>query len=109
VFRTGRRFEGRYLQLIAAPAAHPPGRAGFVVGRKALPRAVDRNRLKRVVREVLRASRPGIEGFDLIVRLKRPLKRVEVDAAAGEAATLLAAAFAHAARNGRPSTPAATP
>jgi ribonuclease P protein component len=91
VFRNGRRFDGRYLQLISAAAASPPGRAGFVVGRKALPRAVDRNRLKRCVREMLRAARPRLEAVDLIVRLKRPLSPAEVPAAVAEAATLLAA------------------
>mgnify|MGYP000207784331 CR=1 FL=1 len=41
VFRGGRRIEGRYLQLVAMPAARVPGRAGYVIGKKALPRAVD--------------------------------------------------------------------
>jgi len=91
VFRNGRRFDGRYLQLIATAAATAPGRAGFVVGRKVLPRAVDRNRLKRCVREALRAARPALEAVDLIVRVKRPLAREEINAAAAEAATLVAA------------------
>ncbi len=91
VFRSGRRFDGRYLQLIATAAANPPGRAGFVVGRKVLPRAVDRNRLKRCVREMLRAARPRLEAVDLIVRLKRPLSPAEVPAAVAEAKALLGA------------------
>ena len=61
-----------------------------MVGRKALPRAVDRNRFKRKVREVLRRARPGIEAYDLIVRLKRPAPGPELDAAADEAAALIA-------------------
>jgi ribonuclease P protein component len=48
-----------------------PGRVGFVVGRKALPRAVDRNRFKRKLREVLRRARPDLEGYDLVVRRAR--------------------------------------
>ena len=91
VFRSGRRFDGRYLQLIATPAASPPGRAGFVVGRKVLPRAIDRNRLKRRVRETLRAARPALEAVDLIVRVRRPLAPSEVAAAAAEAVVLIAA------------------
>lgn len=61
-----------------------------MVGRKALPRAVDRNRFKRKVRETLRRARPAIEAYDLIVRLKRPAPGPELDAAAEEVAGLIA-------------------
>jgi ribonuclease P protein component len=90
VFRSGRRHEGVYVQLVVAPAQSPPGRSGFIVGRKVLRRAIDRNRFKRRVREFLRESRSRIEEMDLIVRLKRPLRRHEIDAAAEEAGALLA-------------------
>lgn len=73
-----------------APAQRPPGRAGLVVGRKALPRAVDRNRLKRKLRDTFRSARPELEGHDLVVRLKRPAPGPELDAAAAEAALLIA-------------------
>jgi ribonuclease P protein component len=46
VFAAGRRLDGCYLQLVAAPAAQSIGRIGYVIGRKAMPRAVDRNRLR---------------------------------------------------------------
>ena len=48
---------------------------GYVIGRKAMPRAVDRNRLRRRLREGMRAARPAIEHFDIIVRVRRPLPR----------------------------------
>jgi ribonuclease P protein component len=89
VFRQGRRLDGRYVQLIAAPAQSLPGRAGFVVARKVLRRAIDRNRFKRRVRQFLRESRSGIEGMDVIVRLARPLRRDQIDIAATEAGELL--------------------
>ena len=75
---------------MVAPASGDPGRAGLVVGRKALPRAVDRNRIKRKVREALRAARPAIASYDLIVRLKRPAPGPELAAAADEAKRLIA-------------------
>jgi ribonuclease P protein component len=94
VFRDGTRFEGRQVQIIAMPAALPVGRFGLVVGRKALPRATDRNRFKRIVREALRQRRAEAITLDLVVRLKSPLKRAGVDGAAGEAVQLLDRAFA---------------
>lgn len=85
LFRAGRRRQGRWIELVVATAQHVPGRVGFVVGRKALSRAVDRNRFKRKLREVLRQERPGLAGYDLIVRLKRPAPGPELDAAIEEA------------------------
>lgn len=76
------------------PAAHPLGRFGLVVGRKALPRATDRNRFKRLVRAAMRDRRAEAIAYDVVVRLKGPVKRAAVDAAAGEAGQMLARAFA---------------
>ena len=44
-------------------------RLGLVVGKKQLKRAVDRNRVKRIVREQFRLHRAGLPACDLIVRL----------------------------------------
>ena len=88
MFRNGRRVEGSYLQLIIAPAAGV-GRTGFVIGRKTLARAVDRNRIRRKLRELMRALRPALGGYEIIVRVKRAGNRAEQDAAADEAHRLL--------------------
>lgn len=89
MFRTGRRHEGTYLQLVYAPARGVPGRVGYVLGKKALPLAVDRNRVRRMLREIVRAARPHLAGYDLIVRLKRGCPRTQFRAIAGEAERLL--------------------
>lgn len=94
MFRDGTRFDGRQVQIIAMPAALPLGRFGLVVGRKALPRAIDRNRFKRLVRQAFRSARAETAAFDVVVRLRAPLKRADVDNAAHEAAELLARAVA---------------
>jgi ribonuclease P protein component len=62
-----------------------------VIGKKALPLSVDRNRVRRMLREVVRAARPGIESHDVILRLKRGCPRHEFRLIAAEAARLLAA------------------
>lgn len=90
MFRTGRRVEGLYLTLIAAPASAPGGRLGFVVGRKVSPRAVDRNRIKRKLREAARANIAAFAGHDVVLRVTRARNRAEQDLAALEAARLLA-------------------
>ena len=77
-----------------APAAPLPGRTGFVVGRKSLRRAVDRNRLKRVLREFLRASRAELAPFDLVIRLKHRATRDTVAEVADEAIALIRQAIA---------------
>lgn len=90
VFRAGKRHDAQFLQLIAVRAAQSPGRVGYVMGGKMMPRAVDRNRLRRRLREMIRAARPAIASFDVILRVKRSVGRDEIDLAIGEAQLLLA-------------------
>ena len=80
------------MQLVyvpAAPVEAPAGRYGFVVGRRAMKRAVDRNRFKRVVRERLRALADEVARYDLVIRVRRPVARDCVDAAAADAIVLI--------------------
>jgi ribonuclease P protein component len=69
---------------------------GFVIGKKALRNAVDRNRVRRVLRVAVAQLRPAIEAFDVILRLKRGCTRHEVPAVAAEATDLLRALLATA-------------
>jgi len=82
------------VQLVAAAAVQTPGRIGYVIGRKTLPRAVDRNRLRRRLRETVRAMRPALMPYDVILRVKKVANRMEIDAAVSEAAGLLQALVA---------------
>lgn len=60
-------------------------RLGLIIAKRFLPRAVDRNHLKRLIRESFRAQRPELPPTDIIVRLmRRPARKVS----AGEVATL---------------------
>jgi ribonuclease P protein component len=90
VFAAGVRLDAHFLQLIAAPAAQDPGRVGYVIGRKAMPRAVDRNRLRRRLRECVKRARPAIERFDIIVRVLRGVARADIPSAVTESVLLLA-------------------
>jgi ribonuclease P protein component len=56
-------------------------RLGLAVPKRLLARAVDRNRVKRLVRERFRLSQAAIAGHDWMVRLvKAPVVRTEVSA-----------------------------
>jgi ribonuclease P protein component len=71
VFGFRRAIRGKLLMLHYQPRAADfnEARLGLVVGKKQLKRAVDRNRLKRIVREQFRLQRAGLPAYDLIVRL----------------------------------------
>lgn len=89
VFRAGLRRDGRFLQLVCTAATRDVGRVGIVIGRQALPLAVDRNRVRRLLRVRLDAARPAIERYDLVLRLKRRAVRAEFPLIAEEAQQLL--------------------
>ena len=71
VFGFRRAIRGKLLMLHYQP--RPEGmtepRLGLVVGKKLLKHAVDRNRLKRIVREQFRLRRASLPGVDSVVRL----------------------------------------
>ena len=100
LFREGRRREGSWVQVVAAPARALPGRTGFVIGKKALKSAVARNRVRRVLRAVVHEARARTQAFDIILRLKRGCTRDEIGAVAAEARALLAAVAAADAQGG---------
>jgi ribonuclease P protein component len=89
LFRAGHRLDSPWVQLIVAPAANPPGRIGYVIGAKQMPRAVDRNRLRRVLREAIRTRSAALAGLDIVIRLRRACARSEVERVASEALVLL--------------------
>ena len=64
------------------------GMLGFVVGRKALRRAVDRNRFKRCIRGRFRVLLSALPGLQVVVRL-RGKPATGVDQAASEVCTRL--------------------
>jgi ribonuclease P protein component len=59
--------------LVACGAAIDGSRLGMIVGKRQSPRAVDRNRIRRVVRESFRRRVAELPALDIVVQLARPL------------------------------------
>lgn len=73
VFKQGQRVNAHYFIVVAAPGKERP-RLGLAVGRKASSRAVVRNRIKRIAREVFRHAE--LATFDIVVVARRGLNAV---------------------------------
>jgi len=57
------------FRVFAVQAPDSCARLGLIVGKRQLKRAVDRNRVKRAVRESFRRSRESLPPIDVVVQL----------------------------------------
>jgi ribonuclease P protein component len=71
VYDRGRKQQGRYMIVFTLPRDGQPSRLGIAATRK-LGGAVERNRAKRLVRELFR-HHPVPDGFDIVVVPRRSL------------------------------------
>lgn len=71
VYDRGRKHQGRYMMVFTLPRAGQATRLGIAATRK-MGIAVERNRAKRLVRELFR-HHPAPAGFDIVVVPRRPL------------------------------------
>lgn len=74
VLRDGSRLTSRNFVLRAGPNGRAHARLGIIAGKKAAARAVDRNRAKRLIREVFRNIWPSLGAYDVTVQLKNDLR-----------------------------------
>lgn len=70
VFAKARASRGRCLTVLARPIEGTRGRLGLVVAKRHAKRAVDRNRIKRLVRESFRHEKLRLAGLSLVVLSK---------------------------------------
>jgi len=71
VFRRSTRSGDAYFTVLARGNRLGIARLGLAIARKHLRRSVDRNRIKRLVRESFRRNRIALAGLDLVV-ISRP-------------------------------------
>ena len=68
VFKTGRSSYGKLLGIKAVANELPDSRFGILVGIKVSKKAVERNKIKRRIREAIRARLENVKkGFDVVV------------------------------------------
>jgi ribonuclease P protein component len=67
VFGKGFRTSERWLSAIATPNAIGEARLGLAVAKKTVPDAVDRNRIKRQIRESFRQHRQQLPPVDIVL------------------------------------------
>ena len=70
VFRGSQKLRGRFTTVHAHPGRAGISRLGVGLTRKLVPRAVDRNSVKRLVREVFRRHVVKRAGIDCVVMLR---------------------------------------
>ena len=91
----------RHFSVFARPNGLEQARVGIVTSKRIAPRAVDRNRVKRIVREVFRVWRARLGGIDVVVRLRRCPTRDEGQLARRDLTRILAELAERAAVAGR--------
>jgi ribonuclease P protein component len=84
VLRSGLRVSTRNFVARALRNPLDQPRLGLIAGKKAAPRAVDRNRAKRLVREVFRARSKLIGPFDVTIQLRANLRSQNNDTVRAE-------------------------
>jgi ribonuclease P protein component len=73
VLASGRRSRGQSVTLQVRVNGLFDARLGLIVPKRYLPRAVDRNRVKRLLREWFRHRQESLQGRDIVVRVVQPL------------------------------------
>jgi ribonuclease P protein component len=70
----GKRTFDRMFTVYTMSNLLPCARLAIAVPRRVCPRAVDRNRVKRLVRETFRHEQRRLRGLDLVVRTLPPAR-----------------------------------
>jgi len=71
VFSFRKRISGHYLAVHYQPNQFAFPRLGLIVAKKVAKRAVDRNYMRRVLRECFRKHQHHLKSVDMVIRLQR--------------------------------------
>ena len=70
VFARPQRCSNKSITLLARENKLPYARLGLAISKKQLRRAVDRNRVKRLIRESFRSQQQQLVGLDIVVMVR---------------------------------------
>jgi ribonuclease P protein component len=76
VLRTGRRSAANGVAAHYLDTGSGRARLGLIAAKRLLPRALDRNRFKRIARESFRACRSSLPPFDLVLVARSGVARM---------------------------------
>jgi ribonuclease P protein component len=83
VYEQGTRIEGRFMTVFILPNRHNLQRAGITATKKAIGKAHDRNRAKRLLRETFRLSKAELNTietkYDWVLNARRSILRVKLE------------------------------
>ena len=77
VFGFRKRFSSSFLVIHYKPNAQPQMRIGFVVAKKMAKLAVDRNYMRRVLRELCHQELNALAEVDVIIQVQKPFKNAD--------------------------------
>lgn len=67
VFESGKRHSEKHLTAVVATGLAPHPRLGLAIAKKSVAQAVDRNRIKRLVRESFREHQAQMQAADTVI------------------------------------------
>ena len=77
VFKNSKRTGNRHFTVLIKPNLHSHARVGFAFSKKAIKRSVQRNLVKRKIREKFRFQHNDIPPVDLVFLAKPTLAKIE--------------------------------
>jgi ribonuclease P protein component len=88
VFHANSAESGTIFQVLVKPKRQEAARLGVVLSKRVTPRAVDRNYLKRFIREEFRMRKHSLGGLDVVVRVLRQVSKAQATEARVELSNL---------------------
>ncbi|MBF6058927.1 ribonuclease P protein component [Thiomicrorhabdus heinhorstiae] len=77
VFADAEKFANRHWTLIVRANHLDYPRLGLAIAKKQLPRAVWRNRIKRIAREAFRLHKKELCGYDIVVLSRKGMQEID--------------------------------